>query len=317
MKKLTKYLLSVLLVAATLTTTVGCYIISGQKIDKVKGTYKLTTYTYIEKHERKDGYTPTTINYIEDAAYQYEDYLVITGSGTGYYIHKDAKTPAFAKEVTLSYEYDPEDTSKLQYVIFNDALTVDENTGSNKLGVTKNGLNYTKTAFNYTQLITKKEMRSESITVRWQKVDKATDLSYVEKQLGSVKKYDYQAFGTRGIYELSPAINTETGEIADFDYQYFYYVVDTATNATKATAYYALKDTPRVQEARSVAISHEVGDWSIISIDGVLWTIEPQWSNYYYNENDGLRHTIRCVSNDISDEMLQSLVESRLPSVQD
>ncbi len=313
MKKFTKYLLSSLLIIAVLTTTVGCYMISGQKMDRLKGTYKLTTYTYTSKYERKDGYSPTPINYIEDEAYQYEDYLVITGSGTGYYIHKDAKTPAYSKEVTLSYEYDPEDASKLQYVVFNDALTVNENSGINRLGITKNGLNYTKNAFDYTELFTKREMRSEGITVRWERVDKATDLSYVQKQLGAIKKYDYQAFGARGIYELCNPIDIATGNVLDNDYQYCYYVMDTADGSNKVTVYYALKDAPKVMKTLTPTISHEADDWSSVSIDGILWRIDPQWKNYYYYEIDGLKHTIRCVSNDISDEALQSLIESRTP----
>ena len=313
MKKI-KYLLAVLLMTAILVTSVGCYIVSGQKVDKVKGTYKLTRYTYTSQYERKEGYTPTPINYIEDEEYMYEDYLVVTGSGMGYYVHKDVNTPAYAKEVTLSYQYDTENSSIVEYVIFNDALTVNKDSGINRLGVTKNSLNYSKGAFDYTQLITKKQMRSEDISVRWERVDNATDLSYVEKQLGALIKYDYLSFGVRGIYERGAAWDIATGEVQDHPYQYFYYVIDTAQNTLKATAYYALKESPTAQVVRELAIERLSEDWSSFSLDGATWSLEQPWSSTYNNEADGRRCTLSRVGNDISDASLRSLIEARLPS---
>ncbi len=312
MKKV-KYLLAAVLIASVLLSSVGCYMISGQKMDTVKGTYKLTEYTWIEKYERKEGYTPKTINYIEDEDYLYEDYLIITGSGKGYYVHKDAKTPAYVKEVTLAYQYSEEKTSSIEYVIFNDALSVNENSGVHKLGVNKKGLNYTKNAIDYTELISKKQMRSENITVRWEKVDKATDLTYVEEKLGSLKRYDYDSYGVRGIYELDAAIELETGNVVANEYQYFFYVIDTAENATTATAYYAMKESPTVQVSEKVTITHAAGDWSTLSLGGVSWQMS-DIGTYYYRESDGLKYSISRVSNEISDEMLTSLVASRIPT---
>ncbi|MBQ8268666.1 MAG: hypothetical protein IJZ24_03155, partial [Clostridia bacterium] len=75
--KTIKRLLSVILIASSMLTLAGCYMISGQKMRNVQGTYKLTTYTYTPKYERKEGYTPRTFNYLEDEEYQYEDYLII------------------------------------------------------------------------------------------------------------------------------------------------------------------------------------------------------------------------------------------------
>ncbi len=314
MKKI-KGLLAVLLLLALAAALGSCYVISGQKMSKVKGTYKLTHYTYTGKYERKEGYTPTTVNYIEDEAYQYEDYLVVTGSGIGYYVHKDANTAAYSKEVTLSYQYE-EDSSSVEYVIFNDALSVDADMGMNKLGVTKDHLNYSKQAFDYTELISKKKMRSEDISVRWEKVSKATDLSYVEKQLGQIKKYDYDSFGVRGIYELGNGIDSATGAVLGNGYQYFYYVIDPATDATTATVHYALEESPTTPVTATVTISHISGDWSSMTIDGVTWTIDPLWGVHYYNEIDGVRREINCVSNDIANETLQSLIQRRLPALQ-
>ncbi len=310
--KLLKRMLAVLLTVSLLMTLAGCYMISGQKMKTVKGTYKLTVYSWIPKHEQ--GKNPGTVDYLTDERYLYEEYLVVTGDGMGYYVHKDANTPAYAKEVTLSYRYNAEDSAKVEYVVFNDALTVNSDTGTNRLGVTKNRLGYSLPAFDYTELFTKKKLRSEDITVRWEKVDKATDLSYVEEQLGTLKRYDYQSFGARGIYELGTPVELATGNFLASEYQYYFYVIDTADGRLTATAHYARTDTPTVPETATATISRTAEDWSTLLIDGVTYTLEPGFDNYYYNETEGIRQTLSSRANDISDEMLQSLIESRVPT---
>ncbi len=311
--KIVKRLFAAILIVALMLTFAGCYTISGQKMKTVQGTYKLTHYTYTPKYERKEGYTPRTFNYLEDEEYQYEDYLIITGTGMGYYVHKEAGSPAYVKEVTLSYEYDDEDSSKVEYVIFNDAISVNEDSGFNRMGVTKNSLNYTKNSFDYNELFTKRPMRSESLTVRWTKVSRDTDLKYAEKQLGALKKYDYKSFGMRGIYQRNAPWDIETGVVQDSPYQYFYYVIDTAENALKATAYYALKESPSEQVVRELLLERISEDWTQISIDGVTWTLEQPWNSNYYNDTDGFRTTISRVNNDISDVRLKELIDMWLP----
>ena len=308
-----KHLLAVILTVVLMLTFASCYTISGQKMRTVKGTYQLTQYTYTPKYERKEGYTPRTFNYLEDEEYQYEDYLIITGSGTGYYVHKEAGSDAYVKEVTLSYEYDDENSSKVEYVIFNDALTVNKNTEFNKMGVTKNSLNYTKNSFDYNELFTKKPMRSEALTVRWTKASRDTDLKYVEQELGELKKYDYNAFGKKGIYQRNAPWDIETGVVQESPYQYFYYVIDTAENELKATAYYALKETPGEKVVREYQIERISDDWSILVIDGVEWTLEQPYSTNYYNDTDGMRTTLSRVSSDISDKRLGELIDMWLP----
>lgn len=52
MKKV-KCLLSLILVLAFVISLTSCYVISGQTMKTIKGTYKLTKYTYTPSHERK------------------------------------------------------------------------------------------------------------------------------------------------------------------------------------------------------------------------------------------------------------------------
>ena len=313
--KLLKRTIASLVLIAVLITTAGCYVISAQNMKNVKGTYKLTQYTYTPQYERKEGYTPRVFDYINDEEYKYEDYLVVTGNSVGYYVHKAANGEAYVKEVTLRYEYSQEDSSKVSYVIYNDALNAVEESGPNKLGVTKNSLNYSKNAFDYTQLFTDKKMRSEDISVRWEKVDRATDLSYVENQLGALKSYDYSAFGARGIYSLDTPINTETNEFIDNGYLYFFYVLETASGATKATAYYATADNPTQQIKQDMTLARIGDDWRSISLNGDTWTPTYEYSGDYYSlEKDGVRYTISRVSTDISESRLSELVSDKLPS---
>ncbi|MBQ7408512.1 MAG: hypothetical protein IJW13_04485 [Clostridia bacterium] len=312
MKKI-KYLATVILLAVLTFSAFGCYAVSGQKMKDVKGTYKLTYYSYTPKHERKSGYTPNSINYIEDERYLFEDYLIITGTNSGYYVHKQANAVAYSKEITLSYLYDDEDSSKVEYVIYNDALSVNSESGANKLGILKNNLNYTKTAIDYTELFTKRPMRTEAMTIRWNKVDKAIDLSYAQKQLGSLKEYDYKSFGVRGVYELSAITDIQTGESIEDTYQYFYYVIDTAKGTSTATLYYALKQTPTTPVVQTVTLEKNADDWSSMVIDNATWAREDSWNSYYYNELNGIKRRLTHVSTDISEDTVLSFIQNRLP----
>ena len=312
--KTIKRLLAMLLIISVLLTMASCYVISGQKMRRVKGTYKLTHYTYTPSYERKEGYTPNSKNYVEDEEYLYEDYLIITGTSTGYYVHKAVGEEPYVKEITLSYEYDSDDSSKVEYVIFNDSITVNENSGIHRLGVTRNNLNYAKNALDYTELFTKRPMRSEAISVRWERVDKATDLSYVQKQIGSMKKYDYKSYAYRGIYELVSIAEVETGKVLESQYQYLFYVIDTADGTAEAKVVYATKENPTERITKTVSISNDSGDWSRIRLDGAEWIADPIYSTHYYNELDGIKSSLTCVSQSITDVTLDYIIESRLPN---
>lgn len=308
MKKM-KSFLCLLLVMALLAGLSGCFVIRGQKMSKLKGTYKLTNYTYTPQYSLEGSYRPSNRDYINDEKYMYEDYLVITGNGTGYYVHKAAGVPAYVKEVMLSYEYSTEDSSKIEYVVFKDVLTTSVQSGTNRVGVNGNILNYSKSAMDLFGL------RTEDIYVRWEKVDKATDLSYVKEQLGSLKEYDYNAFGVRGVYELTSSTDVETGEYLESQYQYLYIVVDTAKGMRTAKVYYALKETPSQHVVKQYAFSGSE-DWSTFTVGATQWTVDPTWGNYYYYENGGVKSQITCVSSDISDARVQELIENCLPAEQ-
>ena len=404
-----KYLITTLLIMIFAMTSFGCYMISGQKMSSVKGTYKLTSYTYTPSYEKRSdyevvdtngekklfsakdkaldfaitqeymyvktgewygsvwdmdieidektespingvyyiykksgmpkeevvyfteerlmeviteyaeknvtfyNYTPKTYNYITDENYLYEDYLIVTGSGRGCYVHKDVNNSAYGKEVNLSYIYNSEDSSKVEYVIWNDALSGNSDSGGHKLGVAKDRLNFSLPAFDYTQLFTKKKMRSDDIYVSWEKVDRATDLSYVKKKLGELKEYSYENYGVRGIYEWDTSIVVETNEVVDFDYQYYFIVIDTANGVTTAKISYALRETPTVRVDKTVAFTHS---WSALTIDGLTWTFLKGGYDCF-TIVDGVQRQMHNRSNDISDARLEELISYKLPTIQE
>ena len=102
MTKTIKKLLALALIFSFLLAATGCYVVQSQKMRDLKGTYKLTTYTYTPKYERKEGYTPKSKDYINGEEYMYEDYLVITGEGKGYYVTRGTYIPITWKKE--SYE---------------------------------------------------------------------------------------------------------------------------------------------------------------------------------------------------------------------
>ena len=316
MKK-TRILLVALLVVAFVLNMSGCYMISGQKMEKVKGTYRLTNYTYTPSYERREGYTPKHYDYVNDENLKYENYLIVTGTDIGYYVHKGVNTPAYVKEVKLSYGYNAEDSSIVEYVTYNDSVANKSTVGTNKLGVNKNNLNCSKSALDYTEWITNRPMRTEEYSVRWEKVDPATDLSYVREQVGALKVYDYQSFALRGIYELGTSTNMETGELLEYPYQYFYYVIDTAEGVTTATMYYALKETPTMQVKETVAFSYSTEGLGEMTIDGDIWRTESMWSSSFYCEIDGQKHSMSQVSHNVTDAELDYWISCRMPATEE
>ena len=264
----------------------------------VKGTYKLTTYSYTPQHERRSGYTAPTYDYVNGEKYMYEDYLVVTGTGTGYYIHKDASGDAYVKEITLSYEYDSEDSSKVNYVTYNDSVSVNSDEGGrHRLGVTKDGFNYYKAAFDYTELITKRQMRTESISVHWEKVSRATDLTYVSEQLGELKYYEYSAFARRGVYELTADEDCEQTPL------YTFYVIDTAKGGLCVTLYTAASADEPTVERLEISADESLGT---LTFGGATWSADMYGG---YTASGAL---LTKVSSDITEDGIERLIADRL-----
>ena len=78
----------------------------------------------------------------------------------------------------LSYEYNTEDSSKVEYV------TYSYNSVTQKFGVTKDGLNFSRPAIKLSD-----KVASDGISISWKKVSKKTDLSYVQTVFANLAPY--------------------------------------------------------------------------------------------------------------------------------
>lgn len=272
--KILRKICMALAVAMAMAFLAGCYVIQAQPMKKLKGTYQLTNYTRTPSYTYGDK-KPDTINYLEQ--YGYEDYLVVTGEGKGYYVHKANDTPAYSVEVDLAYEYHEEDSSKVAYVKYKTVLESSYET-DNKFGVTSGGLNCSNPGGLHLGI--------EGLPVtagydkNWQKVDNATDLSYVKMKFSNLKEYSYQEWAYNIVLEFGEAKNVGTGEwLHDTNNPYEYYYIAIDPVAKQATTYYALKaDLEQKKETSAITLAD--GTWNTIQIGDLTLTKES--SSYTY-----------------------------------
>lgn len=257
--KFFKKILTSLLIIVSFMLCVGCYFINAQTMKDVRGTYKLTAYTRTYSNPSEGQ----SIDYIKDNGW--EAYLIVTGSSEGWFAMKTSETAAYAKQVTLSYEYDLEETSKVRYVFYQDSVSSDKT----RLGVQEDKLTHSTPSVDLGIL-----QRPYSISMTFEKVDDATDLTYAKKKLGEMPTYSKGAYRQQGLYYLQEYGTAEdAAHTPEYESQYIYFYFALDTGAEKATVYYALKsDCQQRQEEVDVK---PIGDWEGMEIDGVDWT--PEW----------------------------------------
>ena len=173
-----KLLISMLLMVLLMVASAGCYVVQGQRMSKVKGTYELTSYY------RTNGKTNETTNYLETQGYQV--YLVVTGSSAGYLVYKDKDDGvSYYKTLSLTYAYKEESSNKLENLIEKVEYVSFQYAGEEqKFGVTSEHLNYSRPAIKLSD-----KVYSDGYGIGWTRVDKATDLSFAEEKLGTLTAY--------------------------------------------------------------------------------------------------------------------------------
>jgi hypothetical protein len=210
-----RFAIAVTLILVLLLSS-GCYTVNAVKLKDVVGTYKITSYT-------SDG---TDLI----AKKGMEAYLVINSSGKSYYVYRDAKTELYVREIQLRLVQDTENPSKYAYVEYK----LDHRSDYEKLAINKEILN--AHSFHY-------DWRNGSLYqyqdyITFEKVNRATDLSYVKKCLGSlpnVLEYGYGLYD--GVYSYQYASLTESW----FDEPFVYLFIDLKVAASTADVYYMLK----------------------------------------------------------------------------
>ena len=300
--------LCVMLATALITIFVlaGCTMVQAQTMDKVKGTYELTSYT------RTDGKTNKTRNYIEQ--YGYERYLVVTGSNQGYLVHKDNDTPAYSRKIFLNYTYDQEQTSKIAHVSY----TLVSGSNGDNMGVTAGGLNYSKPRIYLSDLV-----NDDGYSYSWRKVDEATDLSYAQEKLGSIREYDWGDYEVEGVYSAyGPYWENNVSNAQEQPVNpYVYYLTEIDPIEKSARIVYLRKEEGSTEQSETKTITL-VNGWNEIKVGDETWVRPSGWTGRYevirpaegLTDGSTVRYEISRVRAEIGDDILAEVIAEKTPA---
>ena len=245
MKKIAVFLLAF----ATAICAFGCTRVDPGTMDELKGTYQLTQYyrTYPETSDEQSARK----DFIEEK--QIEAYLVIDGSAYGYLIYKDNETALSCNRVHITYSYSQDEADTIRTIEYQTAdLT--------KTHVIQYGnLGFLARERQLNQQLPSMGIIDGSLKVRYTDytlftwADKATDLSYVAKQLGEIPAFaDYGMTLYDGQLRLMNEDRSES--------KYLYYIMEIDAVAKKANVYYALKSDAKRVVLTDVPVSCELSE---------------------------------------------------------
>lgn len=260
MRKTLIVCLAVIIGVALMLSLTACYISNPGKMSQLAGTYELSVYKIgTPKTEaelsQKQSEDESNYNYT-DKILQKEIicYLVVKDDGTGYYVYGDKDTPLTAKNVKIYYQYDSDEADKVKEIRYTVGIAHSGDDypgcGEEPLGVNikSKTLNYYLGTYTLGKL-----SRKYTQSVTYKKVDKATDLSYVEKKLN--KKFSVAAFETNGLTGL---FNMDIAYMEGPEY--IYYGIDLDLGKGTADVYYALKSDETPREIKGLTASYVVGE---------------------------------------------------------
>ena len=251
MKKIYKIVSVCVLAVLILSMLCACYYVDAGKMSKLKGTYKLT---YCVKDTAFDGDVPNSAENLLETK-NIVAYLVITGETYCYYIYKDNETGLYCKQVKATYTYSQEERDLIEYFEYNDGVSNISRdypgSGSEKFAFhSKNkNLNY----HTITHKVNGKVWVRTGYEVDYDKVNKATDLSYVEKELGvKLKPSSYNMRYFSSDYNLARSIEN----VSQANDLYVYDIYNINPSTMTATRYYKLKSDGIHNEQNNLALSY-------------------------------------------------------------
>jgi hypothetical protein len=144
-------------------------MIESGKLNKIIGTYELTSYTADEDRLASKGI---------------KLFIAINSDGTGYYAYSDNETSPYCAPITCKFNPDPENSDKYNYVNIDfDGDGIYENFGVYSGWFDKN-LNYSKAVF--TGNILEGNLGIDyNISVKFTRVDSASNLDYIKEVFGN------------------------------------------------------------------------------------------------------------------------------------
>ena len=217
----------------------ACYVSNPAPLKDIVGTYELTTFN-IGSIDEKDA-EGNAVSHDQIKENGAVGYLVIKADGTGYQVYKDKNNPLRVLEIKITFNYDGEEAEKVNNIEYTSGITYSTKetlsngkpqspiNGREKLGVNFKAFNK-KLTFNNPAVF--KSTISQNVV--YKRVNKATDLSYVQKQIGQTPAaLPYDVAGLNGWIEDGNALYNN-------DYVYYFAKLDVAKK--KADIYYALKE---------------------------------------------------------------------------
>lgn len=253
MKKIIITLLITVLIALCGLSLAACYLSKPSTVDDFAGTYELEVYT--RTYEKDDGTDAEPTNMIEKDGIK--AYLIVGKEGTGYYVYKSGDNAPVVNKIKIAYTYDGDDSDLLTEIRYYSGCSTDGDGYPGK-GEEVLGLTFGKKDKRLTYSMPGVFGRKFSQTVKYIKVDKATDLSYAQSKLGvTLKATEFELYGL-GLFVNSSYYQDDDPGI--------YFLVNFKDNGEKADVYYAMKADGEDVVERDLPVSFTYADERTIKI---------------------------------------------------
>jgi len=239
MKKVLLSIMTAALVVFCGLGAFGCTMSQPGLMKKLKGTYRLTGFT----RNYNNGEAPLDIL----AQDKINAYLVIDGTQFGYLVYSDEQTPLSSRQVRTTYIYDGE-TENISQVVYEAESNQKPLFGEERLGFMSRDSELNRSL---PHLVWENHSFVNKYTesVVWKKVDKATDLAFVQKELGQTP--DPAPFA---LLPFHGAFSMENHDLEQYGYLYSFIKIDVFTK--KAEMYYALSSDRQPVHETDLAVSY-------------------------------------------------------------
>ena len=170
MKNSTRRLISLATVLALLILSAAvlssCYVVKSGKMNKIEGTYQLTSYSGKGDYLTERGMVL---------------YIVIRADGTANLVWKNQHTGPHYQDITCSFESDPEKSGYYSYVL----IDFENGKSPTRFGVQAAGLFEIDTKLNSSTLAwndtSDLSQGTHTVNLTFTRVSKSTDLSYINE----------------------------------------------------------------------------------------------------------------------------------------
>lgn len=258
MKNSYRRLISLVMVLALIFSVTAvlnsCYVVRSGKMKNIEGTYVLSTYSGDGDYKEQRGITL---------------YMVLRSDGTGYYAYSSNGTEPHIAELRCSWVSDTEKSGHYSYVKINfrgdgEYVEFAINNGGSSTSLNKS------TAY-WGDVIKDGFSIKYYITSTFSRVDKSTDLSYINENFGTYEPIPYGALRFDGGYELD--LWESFGDDTEGN-PFVYCMMDLDIVKKQMTTYYMLKsDEIAHKETHAVSLlsssSIKIGETEI-TLDGSL-----------------------------------------------